>query len=329
MEWELMMECDIELCGFGFAGLAPEEEVELFDPDMLLFEEISWIWPFSGPEYDPAENSYGGGWTAIICPPGVPPGTYSITKIWGAISDTVPFGVYTFSADPSHSTSFTDGGGHTFDVELGPGYLEVIEHLLFLDLAGCPHDSIPEAATTEIEAVGQCTADDHLGTVSVSCDVEWPAWATWDGGDWGRPATGTLTLLPSSHAGPWTGNFIFDFQDLGNGEHAYDTCAVYVWDSVEIPEFVRGDADSDGSVKMSDALATLIHLYLPGSDTLSCLDAGDSDDDGEIQMGDALYALKYLYVPGEPQPPAPFPFCGPDPSPDDLGCGLHQCMGDH
>jgi hypothetical protein len=54
------------------------------------------------------------------------------------------------------------------------------------------------------------------------------------------------------------------------------------------------------------------------------------DDTGHSQiptMADALYLLRHLYVPGAPQPPAPFPGCGVDPTEDDLmGCAEHPCM---
>ena len=116
-------------------------------------------------------------------------------------------------------------------------------------------------------------------------------------------------MRPPSYAGPWTGNFIFDFYDLGTGEHKYDTCFVHVWNSVETPQFTRGDADLDSDVQMSDAIATLKHLYVPGSDTLLCLDSGDSDDDGEVLMGDAVYTLQFNFS-GGPAPAAPFPDCG-------------------
>jgi hypothetical protein len=43
-------------------------------------------------------------------------------------------------------------------------------------------------------------------------------------------------------------------------------------------------------------------------------------------MHDALYVLEYLYVPGSPQPPAPFPNCGSDPTEDEYDCESHYCF---
>jgi hypothetical protein len=94
--------------------------------------------------------------------------------------------------------------------------------------------------------------------------------------------------------------------------------------------FIRGDADNTGDVSMGDALFTLRYLYVPGSPAPGCMDAADTDDTGDVSMGDALYTLRYLYVPGSPPPPPPccdYPGdCGPDPTDDDLDCGVHPCQ---
>jgi hypothetical protein len=90
--------------------------------------------------------------------------------------------------------------------------------------------------------------------------------------------------------------------------------------------FVRGDADSDFEVERSDAIFILKAIYLPGSPQPSCMDAADYDDNGAMEMSDAIYALKHLYVPGSPDPLPPFPYCGIDPTEDDLDCSEHPCM---
>jgi hypothetical protein len=78
---------------------------------------------------------------------------------------------------------------------------------------------------------------------------------------------------------------------------------------------------------MSDAVFTLKYLYVPGAEVPECMKSADSDDTGEVAMSDAIYILKYLYVPGAPEPPAPFPECGSDPTEDDLECNDHPCSG--
>jgi hypothetical protein len=95
------------------------------------------------------------------------------------------------------------------------------------------------------------------------------------------------------------------------------------------PAFVRGDCDTTEGISIGDAVYLLRCLYVPGKECPSCWDAADVDDAGNLDwpmMSDAMYLLKYLYVPGAPEPPAPFPDCGVDPTDDDMTCGSHPCM---
>lgn len=82
--------------------------------------------------------------------------------------------------------------------------------------------------------------------------------------------------------------------------------------------FLRGDANIDGSVDVSDPLYTLDFLFLGGSKP-GCEDAADGNDDGEIDISDALYTLASLFTGGTAMPP-PYPQAGPDPTQDALGC---------
>lgn len=82
--------------------------------------------------------------------------------------------------------------------------------------------------------------------------------------------------------------------------------------------FVRGDADSDGSVSISDAIMLLGSLFR-GETRLRCPDAGDSNDDGRLDISDAVFDLIFLFSGGE-APPPPFPDPDIDPTADDLGC---------
>lgn len=83
-------------------------------------------------------------------------------------------------------------------------------------------------------------------------------------------------------------------------------------------EFIRGDANSDGGVDLSDPVAILNHLFA-GDVDLACLDAADADDSGSVQITDAIFALDVLFGGGGPVP-EPSPDCGSDPTPDALGC---------
>ncbi len=95
---------------------------------------------------------------------------------------------------------------------------------------------------------------------------------------------------------------------------------LHVWDGGGPPPvpFVRGDANRDGPVNISDPIFTLSSLFL-GVGTIRCEDALDSTDDGRIDLSDAVHTLGYLFL-GGPEPAAPFPEASADPTPDDLGC---------
>jgi L-ascorbate metabolism protein UlaG (beta-lactamase superfamily) len=56
-----------------------------------------------------------------------------------------------------------------------------------------------------------------------------------------------------------------------------------------------------------------------GTECAACADAADVDDDGASNITDPIYLLNFLFT-GGPDPAAPGGACGPDPTPDDLGC---------
>lgn len=82
--------------------------------------------------------------------------------------------------------------------------------------------------------------------------------------------------------------------------------------------FLRGDANEDGMVDVSDAITELAYLFRGGSGA-ECLDVMDANDDGEADVSDAIFVLRYLFSSGAP-PPAPFPEPGIDQTPDELWC---------
>ena len=87
---------------------------------------------------------------------------------------------------------------------------------------------------------------------------------------------------------------------------------------VESREFVRGDANFDQRIDISDAVTLLRSKFL-GDATVHCDDAGDSNDDGILDISDAVYIFNYLFI-GGASPPPPFPTRGSDSTPDDLRC---------
>jgi hypothetical protein len=82
--------------------------------------------------------------------------------------------------------------------------------------------------------------------------------------------------------------------------------------------FVRGDANQDGAMNISDPIALLNYLFA-GEANISCLDAGDVDDDREVTITDGVYCLNFLFGNGK-SPVEPFERCGIDPTIDDLSC---------
>ena len=80
------------------------------------------------------------------------------------------------------------------------------------------------------------------------------------------------------------------------------------------PQFIRGDANMDERVGISDAVHIVRHLF--SGLVASCRDAVDADGDNELAVTDAVRVLGYLYQDGPP-PAAPFPQQGVDPDGDE------------
>lgn len=89
-----------------------------------------------------------------------------------------------------------------------------------------------------------------------------------------------------------------------------------------IVPFLRGDANSDGNVDISDVGVIFDHLYSGLS--IPCHDAADTDDSGTLNITDGIYLRNYLFY-GGPPPPAPFPACGGDETQDSLTCTDGGC----
>jgi hypothetical protein len=103
--------------------------------------------------------------------------------------------------------------------------------------------------------------------------------------------------------------------------------------------FVRGDANSDGSINLTDGINILGHLFL-GDPEPNCLDGADADNSGGLVLTDAVVIFNWLFT-GGAEPPAPSPSapgyevgdCGLDPTSgveppqttDSLGCAKPSC----
>ncbi|MCZ6795756.1 MAG: hypothetical protein O7J95_19285 [Planctomycetota bacterium] len=88
--------------------------------------------------------------------------------------------------------------------------------------------------------------------------------------------------------------------------------------------FLRGDANLDASIDLSDGITVLLFLFVDGR-KLGCPDAADFDDSGELNATDAIGVFQFLFLDGDaPPPPGPID-CGEDASEDPLGCPVLSC----
>ena len=85
--------------------------------------------------------------------------------------------------------------------------------------------------------------------------------------------------------------------------------------------FWRGDANQDGALDVSDAVATFAFLFTGGARP-ACDDAVDTNDDGRLDLSDGIYTLGWLFQGGPAPPPPAFDLAcpGTDPTEDGLGC---------
>jgi hypothetical protein len=68
---------------------------------------------------------------------------------------------------------------------------------------------------------------------------------------------------------------------------------IWSFETYEALRFVRGDVEQNGSINITDPIATLGYLFLGGEEPV-CLDAADADDSGGIDITDAILVLSWL-----------------------------------
>lgn len=88
-------------------------------------------------------------------------------------------------------------------------------------------------------------------------------------------------------------------------------------------KFLRGDANADGSMNISDPSFILQHLFRGGR-APDCMDAADTNDDEIVDVSDAIYIFAYMFL-GQAAPPEPFQECGFDLEPE-LPCARTICQ---
>ncbi len=106
--------------------------------------------------------------------------------------------------------------------------------------------------------------------------------------------------------GPW-GIAVGDFDEDGRDDFAStaeleNTVVVYLNRSHLDDAALRGDANRDEAINISDVLAVLNWLFGAGAE-LSCRGAADSNSDGDVNIADALRLLGFLFGEGETPKP--------------------------
>ena len=77
-------------------------------------------------------------------------------------------------------------------------------------------------------------------------------------------------------------------------------------------EFIRGDANNNDVLDLSDAIAILDYLFQGGAPP-PVLKAADVNDDETVNVSDPVYLLSHLFL-GRAPPPHPYPIPGFDPT---------------
>ena len=155
-----------------------------------------------------------------------------------------------------------------------------------------------------------------------------------DGGDGPR----SLTYRWHKESGP-DGDEIAETREASTlvsfarpGEYSYslvvsdgaDSDEAMVTVTVEV-RFQRGNTNGDASTDVSDAITIVNHLFLSSPPVVPCAEALNTDDDSALILTDAIYLLNHLFL-GGPVPPAPYPECGVDETPDVGGVGCEDSL---
>ncbi len=87
--------------------------------------------------------------------------------------------------------------------------------------------------------------------------------------------------------------------------------------------FLRGDADCNGVIDLTDAVFMLNHMFLAGP-TPCCADAVDANADRARDISDPIFLLNFMFLGGSP-PEAPFPSCSTGENTDG-DCARSACL---
>jgi len=76
--------------------------------------------------------------------------------------------------------------------------------------------------------------------------------------------------------------------------------ADYDYATIKYFQFLRGDANGDGVIDISDVVYLINYLFIHGPGPVPTLDAGDATCDGVVDASDVVYLINYLFVNGPP-----------------------------
>ena len=140
-----------------------------------------------------------------------------------------------------------------------------------------------------------------------------PFTVSWDFGD-GAVGAGEAVTRTYRDTGVFQGSVTLDD---GVSPPAIEYFEIFSGIDPNQNAFVRGDANLDGVINISDPTKILFGLF--GLSSIDCERSADVDDDGSVAITDAIVLLNYLFRAGSP-PAEPSPSCGIDSTADNLGC---------
>jgi len=126
----------------------------------------------------------------------------------------------------------------------------------------------------------------------------------------------------------------FSYVSIEGGE--IEVCVRVTYDDGESPAarctvhapfegFRRGDCDGNSQYEVTDAVLTLLVLFVDLDLEIPCERACDSNDDESLDVSDATYLLSAMFTGGD-LPPAPYPDCASDPT---IGAPPLDCAEPH
>jgi hypothetical protein len=128
-------------------------------------------------------------------------------------------------------------------------------------------------------------------------DLDWTASET---ADW-------VALDRYSGTAPSEVEVTVDISGLTAGDYI-DSILIEAEGAVNSPEYIRisleltggyicGDANSDGSVNVSDAVYIINYVFI-GGDPPDPMESGNANCDGSVNVSDAVYIINYVFVGG-------------------------------